>query len=171
MTVRLTFLAHLVLMRPSFQGLKWFECDGLGVELLLQFLFHWWPGESVWFYFQLMGAIRTRSGFGGSRGSVLAFGTQVRGFKPGRDRRIFKDEKILSKPSFGGEVKPSVPCRRFAGMLKTPGNYMEVGFSGEICRPFLAHFRSSLPEGSHVAWCGAPLGLTGGTKGGAQRVR
>ena len=25
-----------------------------------------------------------------SRGSVLAFGTQVRGFKPGRSRRIFK---------------------------------------------------------------------------------
>ena len=25
-----------------------------------------------------------------SRGSVLAFGTQVRGFKPGRNRRIFK---------------------------------------------------------------------------------
>jgi len=39
---------------------------------------------------------------------VLAFGTQVRG------RRIFKGEKILSTPSFGGEVKPSVPCRRFA---------------------------------------------------------
>ena len=34
-----------------------------------------------------------------SRGSVLAFGTQVRGFKPGRSRRIFKGEKILSTPS------------------------------------------------------------------------
>jgi hypothetical protein len=47
-----------------------------------------------------------------SRGSVLAFGTQVRGFKPGRDCRIFKGENILSMPSFGGEVNPSVPCRR-----------------------------------------------------------
>ena len=28
-----------------------------------------------------------------SRGSVLAFGTQVRGFKPGRNRRIFKGER------------------------------------------------------------------------------
>jgi len=28
-----------------------------------------------------------------SRGSVLAFGTQVRGFKPDRSRRIFKGEK------------------------------------------------------------------------------
>ena len=41
-----------------------------------------------------------------SRGSVLAFGTQDRGFKPGRSRRIFQGEKILSTPSFGGEVKP-----------------------------------------------------------------
>ena len=49
-----------------------------------------------------------------SRGSVLAFGTQVRGFKSGRSRRLFKGEKILSTPSFGGEVKPSIPCRRFA---------------------------------------------------------
>ena len=28
-----------------------------------------------------------------SRGSVLAFSTQVRGFKPGRDRRIFRAKK------------------------------------------------------------------------------
>ena len=46
-----------------------------------------------------------------SRGSVLAFRTQVCGFKPGRSRRIFRAKKILSTPSFGGEVKPSVPCR------------------------------------------------------------
>ena len=55
-----------------------------------------------------------------SRGSVLAFSTQVRGFKPGRSRRIFfKGEKILSMPSFGGEVKPSVPCRRFAACKRS----------------------------------------------------
>ena len=48
-----------------------------------------------------------------SRGSVLAFGTQVGGFKPGHSRRIFQGEKILSTPSFGREVKPFVPCRRF----------------------------------------------------------
>ena len=46
-----------------------------------------------------------------SRGSALAFGTQVRGFKPGRNRRIFQGEKILSTPPFGREVKPFVPCR------------------------------------------------------------
>jgi hypothetical protein len=48
-----------------------------------------------------------------SRGSMLAFGTQVRGFKSGQSRRIFRTKKILSTPSIGGEVKLSVPCRSF----------------------------------------------------------
>jgi hypothetical protein len=34
-TVRLTFLAHSVRMRSNFQGLPWFECDGLGNDELL----------------------------------------------------------------------------------------------------------------------------------------
>ena len=57
----------------------------------------------------------------------------VRGFKPGRSRRIFKGEKILSTPSFGGEVKPSVPCRRFAAYKRS----LELCGSrilDEICR-------------------------------------
>jgi hypothetical protein len=41
--------------------------------------------------------------------SMLASGTQGRGFKPGRT-----NVKILSMPSFGGEVKESVPCPTFA---------------------------------------------------------
>jgi hypothetical protein len=36
---------------------------------------------------------------------MLASGSRVRGFKPGRSRRIFLYIKILSMPSFGGEVK------------------------------------------------------------------
>jgi len=35
MTVPLTFLAHSVRMRPNFQGLPWFEFDGLGGDELL----------------------------------------------------------------------------------------------------------------------------------------
>jgi hypothetical protein len=45
---------------------------------------------------------------------------------------------------------------------------MEVGITGKICRPFLAQFLPSLTETSHVAWHGAPLEMTEGTKGGAQ---
>jgi hypothetical protein len=47
---------------------------------------------------------------------------------------------------------------------------VEVGISGKIDWPFLAQFRPSLTEVSHVAWRGAPLKITGGTKGGAQRA-
>ena len=51
--------------------------------------------------------------------SVLAVSTRVRGFKPGRSRRTFLAKKILSTPSFGGEVKPSVPCRKFTTCKRT----------------------------------------------------
>jgi hypothetical protein len=54
------------------------------------------------------------SGFSGLVVSMLTSGIQVRRFKPGRIRRIFRAKKILSMPSFGREVKPSAPCLRFA---------------------------------------------------------
>ena len=73
-----------------------------------------------------------------SRGSVLAFSTQVRGFKPGRSRRIFKGEKILSTPSFGGEVKPSVPCRRFAA-CKRSLNAWKFVISAKLPENILTH--------------------------------
>ena len=56
----------------------------------------------------------TFDGFGGLVVSILATGTRVRGFKPGRSRW-----KILSMPSFGGEVKESVPCPSFAACKKS----------------------------------------------------
>ena len=79
-----------------------------------------------------------------SRGSVLAFSTEVRGFKPGRSRRIFRAKKILSTPSFGGEVKPSVPCPRFAACkrsLNLHGSRNLGKITGQISRP---HFHLSL---------------------------
>ena len=45
---------------------------------------------------------------------------------------------ILSKPSFGGEVKPSVPCRRFAAYkrsLNLCGSRNLGKISGQISRP------------------------------------
>jgi hypothetical protein len=44
-------------------------------------------------------------GFGGLVVRMLASGSQVSGFKPGRSRWIFLYIKILSMPSFGGEVE------------------------------------------------------------------
>jgi hypothetical protein len=49
---------------------------------------------------------------GGLVVSVLDIGPNVCGFKPGRGRWILKAIKIRSTSSFGGEVKPSAPCRK-----------------------------------------------------------
>ena len=60
-------------------------------------------------------------GFGGLEVSILAFGTQVRGFKPGRSSRIFQGEKILSTPSEGRRALSHVVD------LRHPECYVEVG--------------------------------------------
>jgi hypothetical protein len=43
--------------------------------------------------------------------TVLTTGRKVRGFKPGRERFIFKGFKNRSTSSFGEEVKPSASCK------------------------------------------------------------
>ena len=58
-------------------------------------------------------------GFGGIVVTMLASCTQVRWFKPCRSRWIFMGVKILSMPSFEGEVKESVPCPSFAACQRT----------------------------------------------------
>ena len=50
----------------------------------------------------------------------------------------FKGKKLLSTPSFGGEVKPSVPCRRFAA-CKRSLNGLEVVISAKLPDNILAH--------------------------------
>jgi hypothetical protein len=100
---------------------KWFSCHPLlslscvSISLYLYYRPLWW-----------------------SRGSVLAFNTQVRGFKPGRSHRIFKGEKIRSIPSFRGEVKPSVPCHIFVA-CKRSLNGMEAIISAKLLDSVLAY--------------------------------
>jgi hypothetical protein len=70
-------------------------------------------------------------------------------------------------PSFGGDVKPPVPCRSFAACKRSKSR--AVGKIGSaISRPY---FLPSLIEVSHVTGRGAPLEMMGGTKSGAQRAR
>ena len=97
---------------------------------------------------------------------MLALSTQVRGFKPGRSHRIFRAKKILSTPPFGGEVKPSVPCRRFAacrrslnlrGSLKLGKNY------GKNFSPTVPPFSTRI---SHVV---ADVQAPDGESGNVQR--
>jgi hypothetical protein len=90
--------------------------------------------------------------------SVLASGTQDHGFKPGQSRQIFRAKKSLAH-------LPSEQKSQICGMLKTPGNYVEVEFFrrnlSAISRPFLF-----LATGGLQCY----LLLTGGTKGSAQRA-
>ena len=61
-----------------------------------RFLFQWWHWKNFW------NQCYKASGFGGLEVSVLAFGTRVRGFKPGRSRRIFRAKKSSARlPSEG----------------------------------------------------------------------
>ena len=52
---------------------------------------------------------------------------------------FFRAKKILITPSFGGEVKPSVPCRRFTACKRSLNATWKSGISGKIHRPFLDH--------------------------------
>jgi hypothetical protein len=55
--------------------------------------------------------------------SVLAVGPKVRGFKLGRRDVFLRAIKIRSTPSFGGELKPSAPCRK---VLRYVRNHFDV---------------------------------------------
>jgi hypothetical protein len=72
------------------------------------------------------------SGFGGLVVSMLASGTQVRGSD-------FSGEKILSMPTFGGEVNPSVSCRSFAACKKPPQFPWKSHCRLNLIGLFLAH--------------------------------
>jgi hypothetical protein len=54
---------------------------------------------------------------------VIVTGLKVRGFKPGRGRRIFKSDRIRSTTSFEREVNPPAHVARFYGRLKIPAEY------------------------------------------------
>jgi hypothetical protein len=51
---------------------------------------------------------------------VLTTESKLRGFKPGRERWIFRAMKIRSTTSFGVKIKPSSPCRKILRHIKVP---------------------------------------------------
>jgi hypothetical protein len=84
---------------------------------------------------------------------MLASGTQDRVFEPGRSRRIFQAKKKKSTaclPSEGSK-KPSVPIRRFVACKRTLRFTWKSESQAKLTGPFIAQFRPSLTEVSHVA--------------------
>ena len=58
-------------------------------------------------------------GFGGLGVACWPLVPKFAGSNPAEAVGFFRAKKILSTPSFGGEVKPSVPCRRFAACKRS----------------------------------------------------
>jgi hypothetical protein len=75
---------------------------------------------------------------GGLVVSVLATGPKVRGFDPNGFLRVIK---IRSTTSFGGEVKPSVPCRRFTACKRTLRTWIELVVSVSRIQEAISHPR------------------------------
>ena len=76
------------------------------------------------------------SSFGGLEVASWPLVPKFAGSNPDKAVGFFRAKKILSMPSFRGEVKPSVPftaCKRFLNAT------WKSGISGKIHRPFLAH--------------------------------
>ena len=82
------------------------------------------PGESI----------QTRSGFGGLEVACWPLVPKFAGSDPAEAVGFFSAKKILSTPSFGREVKPFVPCRRFTAWKIS----LNVTWKSGIFRPFLA---------------------------------
>ena len=59
------------------------------------------------------------SGFGGLEVVCWPLVPKFAGSNPAEAVGFLRAKKILSTPSFGGGVKPSVPCRRFAACKRS----------------------------------------------------
>jgi hypothetical protein len=72
--------------------------------------------------------------------SVLATGTNVRGFKPGQGRCISNADKMCSMTFFRWEVKPSISCRKILWHVKEPYRHENRYFISKIQGHFSPSF-------------------------------
>jgi hypothetical protein len=77
---------------------------------------------------------------------------KLAGSNPAETVRIFRGEKILSAPSFGGEVKPSVPCRRFAARKRSLNVTWKSTFRQNYRLTFLLTVSPFAARISRVVW-------------------
>ena len=82
--------------------------------------------------------IRYAIDFGGLGVACWPLASKFAGSNPAEAVGFLGRKKILSTPSFGGEVKPSVPCCRFTA-CKRALNLRGIRNLGKITGQFLAH--------------------------------
>jgi len=69
------------------------------------------------------------------------------GSHPAEAADFLDEKKILSTPSFGGEVKPSVPCRSFTACKRS----LNVTWKSEFLGKILGHLSPTVPP-SAAEW-------------------
>ena len=79
------------------------------------------------------------------------------------DVRIFQGQKILSTPSFGGEVKPSVPCHKFAACKRSTNVTWKSTFRQNYRPTFSPTVPPFTARISRVAWTWRRLAVEVGT--------
>jgi hypothetical protein len=96
------------------------------------------------------------SGFGGLEVACWPLVPKFEGSNPAEAVGFFKGKKFLITPSFGGEVKPSVPCCRVAA-CKGSLNGVEVVILAKLSDNILAHIST------FHRWDLSRRGVRGGT--------
>jgi len=107
----------------------------------------------------------TLSGFGGLCVACCLEVPKFAGSNPTEAVRIFQGEKILSTPSIGREVKPWVPCRRFAAGKRSL-NWCESRNLRQNYRLILAH--TVPPFATRISRIIGDVGVPGGERGNVQ---
>ena len=131
---------------------------------------HACPSVCTWRYIKWYD-IWYMSGSGGLEVARWPLVPKFAGSNPAEAVGFLRAKKILSTPSFGGEVKPSVPCRRFAACkrsLELRGNRI----LGQICRNISRPRRvpPSAARGLSIRWTWRHLAEKVGTsKGGGKK--
>ena len=102
------------------------------------------------------------SGFGGLGVACWPLEPKFAGSNPAEAVGFLRaKKKFLSTPSFGGEVKPSVPCRRFAACKRS----LNVAWKSSFRQNYRTTFSPTVPNSasgiSHVV---ADVEATGGEK-------
>ena len=94
-----------------------------------------------------------QSGFGGLEVACWPLVPKFAGSNPAKAVRFLRAIKILSTPSFGGEVKPSVPCCRFPSCKRSLNVTWKSTFRQNYRPWFLPmQFHLSLLGVSRVTW-------------------
>ena len=133
------------------------DCDTSpynATEMLLKVwrLFAAWPKVSNVIFRAHRSSKHTliHDGFGGLVVSILAAGTRVRGFKPGRSRWIFLAYAFLRRGS-----KIMCPMAQLCGLQKNLVNFRELRICEQNSLVIVPAFAS--------VWCVAPLEMNAGT--------